>query len=73
MSTVSNVSKKKSGRVDGIVAVSVVGAALVFSGFSFANASSNVPVPDTTQTVVSVSGSAGQTITVSGSAGITLP
>ena len=73
MSAVSNGTKKKSSRVDGIVAVSVVGAALVFSGFSFANASPTAVVPETTQSVVIVGGSAGQTITVSGSAGINLP
>lgn len=73
MSTGNNVSKSKSSRVDGIVAVSVVGAALIFSGFGFANASSNVATPDVTRSSIVVGGSTGQTVTVSGSAGLTLP
>lgn len=73
MSALSNVLKKKSGRVDGTVAVFIVGSALVVSGFGLANASSNVPVPETTQTVVTGGGTAVNTVTVSGSFGVTIP
>jgi hypothetical protein len=74
MSVASNESKQKSSCVDGIVAVTIVGAALVFSGFNFANAASQpiAEVPTQVIQTVTTSGSAGATVTVSGSAGLTL-
>lgn len=74
MSVASNEPKHKSSRVDGIVAVTIVGAALVFSGFNLANAAPqrSAETPDQTIQTVTTSGSAGTTVTVSGSAGITL-
>lgn len=74
MSVASNEPKQKSNRVDGIVAVTIVGAALVFSGFNFANAAPqrSGDTPEQTIQTVTTSGSAGATITVSGSAGLSL-
>lgn len=74
MSVASSEPKTKSGRVDGIVAVTIVGAALIFSGFNFANAAPQPAAEVPTQTIqtVTTGGSAGTTVTVSGSAGLTL-
>lgn len=74
MSVVSSEPKNKSGRVDGIVAVTIVGAALIFSGFNLANAAPqrSGDTPEQTIQTVTTSGSAGATVTVSGSAGLTL-
>lgn len=75
MSALRNVLKKNYSRIDGTVAVLVVGSAIVFSSVNLANASAeNAPTEPTPEIVtVTVSGSAGQVVTVSGSTGIDIP
>lgn len=74
MSALRNVLKKSSSRIDGTVAVLIVGSAIVFSsGLGLANASSQDAPVTPTHGVVNVDDSAGKTITISGSTGIDIP
>lgn len=66
----------KSNRVDGIFATVIVGLAIIVSGLTMANASTDIrmesPANNVHTVITSGSSEAGATITVSGSAGLTL-
>lgn len=64
---------QKSNRLDGIAATTILGIAIIISGLSLANASTDAE-PKTQASIVNVttSGNAGQTITVKGTAGMNL-
>lgn len=73
MSVGKSTSSTKSGRLDGLAATFIVGAALVFSGFTASNADSGETTPAPVPATITVGGNSGSTVTVSGSAGVNLP